>query len=153
MSGGIVAVTSLALEARIARGAGVSVICSQGSRLAAALESILQQTEVTLEVIVVDDHSTDRTGTIADAAAAADPRVQVIHQPPLPPGWLGKQSAMHQAAGRASGRVRSTRALRHRQTVQSPKILRDGFASMLRSRLQKPSCTTTPCMRLGTCLA
>ena len=71
--------------------------------LAATLESILQQTDVTLEVIVVDDHSTDRTGIIADAAARADPRVQVIHHPPLPPGWLGKQSAMHQAAAGASG--------------------------------------------------
>jgi glycosyltransferase involved in cell wall biosynthesis len=71
--------------------------------LAAALESILQQTDVTLEVIVVDDHSTDRTGMIAAAAARADPRVQVIHQPLLPPGWLGKSNAMHQAAARASG--------------------------------------------------
>jgi hopanoid-associated phosphorylase len=39
MSGGIVAVTSLAMEARIAGGPGVSVICSQGERLAAALEA------------------------------------------------------------------------------------------------------------------
>jgi adenosylhomocysteine nucleosidase len=39
MSGGIVAVTCLALEARIAVGPGVSVVCSQGERLAAALES------------------------------------------------------------------------------------------------------------------
>jgi adenosylhomocysteine nucleosidase len=39
MSGGIVAVTCLALEARIAVGPGVSVICSQGERLAGALES------------------------------------------------------------------------------------------------------------------
>jgi adenosylhomocysteine nucleosidase len=39
MSGGIVAVTSLALEARIALGPGVSVICSPGSHLAAALEA------------------------------------------------------------------------------------------------------------------
>src|SRR5713226_6721270 len=71
--------------------------------VAAALESILLQTDVTLEVIVVDDHSTDRTGMIAEAAARADPRVQVIHHPPLPPGWLGKSNAMHQAAARASG--------------------------------------------------
>jgi len=39
MSGGIVAVTSLALEARIAVGPDVSVVCSQGERLAAVLES------------------------------------------------------------------------------------------------------------------
>lgn len=42
MSGGIVAVTSLALEARIALGPGVSVICSQGERLAAALNSAVE---------------------------------------------------------------------------------------------------------------
>ena len=42
MSGGIVAVTSLALEARIALGRGVSVICNQGVHLAAALESAVQ---------------------------------------------------------------------------------------------------------------
>jgi adenosylhomocysteine nucleosidase len=39
---GIVAVTSLALEARIALGSGVSVICSQGSQLAAALKSAIE---------------------------------------------------------------------------------------------------------------
>src|SRR5690242_7405975 len=43
MSGGIVAVTSLALEARIAVGPGVSVICSQGSHLAAHLESAVKR--------------------------------------------------------------------------------------------------------------
>jgi len=43
MSGGIVAVTSLALEARIAVGPGVSVICSQGERLAAALELAVER--------------------------------------------------------------------------------------------------------------
>jgi adenosylhomocysteine nucleosidase len=43
MSGGIVAVTSLALEARIALGPGVSVICSQGERLAAALKSAVER--------------------------------------------------------------------------------------------------------------
>jgi hopanoid-associated phosphorylase len=43
MSGGIVAVTSLALEARIALGSGVSVICSQGPRLPADLDSALRR--------------------------------------------------------------------------------------------------------------
>src|SRR5262245_30327788 len=38
-TGNVVAVTSLALEARIALGAGVSVICNQGPQLVAALEA------------------------------------------------------------------------------------------------------------------
>jgi adenosylhomocysteine nucleosidase len=42
MTGGVVAVTSLALEARIALGRGVSVICTQGSQLAAALKSAIE---------------------------------------------------------------------------------------------------------------
>jgi hopanoid-associated phosphorylase len=41
MPGGVVAVTSLALEARIALGPGVSVVCTQGSRLAAVLSSAI----------------------------------------------------------------------------------------------------------------
>jgi adenosylhomocysteine nucleosidase len=39
MSGGIAAVSSLVMEARVAAGAGVFAVCSQGQRLAAALES------------------------------------------------------------------------------------------------------------------
>ncbi|MGM9869694.1 MAG: glycosyltransferase family 2 protein [Sodaliphilus sp.] len=45
------------------------------------LESIAAQTYTHLEVIVVDDGSTDASGAIADEWAARDPRVRVIHQP------------------------------------------------------------------------
>ena len=38
---GVVAVTCLALEARIALGPGVSVICNQGSHLVAAVEAAI----------------------------------------------------------------------------------------------------------------
>lgn len=71
--------------------------------LAAALRSILAQEGVDLEVTVVNDHSTDQTGAIADAIARTDPRVRVIHDPPLPPGWLGKCNAMQQGAAGATG--------------------------------------------------
>ena len=48
--------------------------------LAACLSSVLEQSHRDLEVIVVDDGSTDRSGEIADRFAAADSRVRVVHQ-------------------------------------------------------------------------
>jgi glycosyltransferase involved in cell wall biosynthesis len=73
--------------------------------LAPALESVLAQQDVELEVIVVNDHSTDRTGAMARSLADADWRVKVIHDPELPPGWLGKCNAMQKAASVAVGDV------------------------------------------------
>lgn len=57
--------------------------------IAASLQSILDQQHVDLEIIVVNDHSSDQTGDIAEAVARSDPRVRVFHNPPLAEGWLG----------------------------------------------------------------
>jgi glycosyltransferase involved in cell wall biosynthesis len=73
--------------------------------LARAIDSVLAQAGVEMEVFVINDHSSDRTGAIADERAGCDARLSVIHNPDLPAGWLGKTSAMHQAAMRASGEV------------------------------------------------
>jgi glycosyltransferase involved in cell wall biosynthesis len=51
------------------------------SYVGASLESALTQTIRDLEVIVVDDGSTDETGTIVAAFAARDDRVRVVSQP------------------------------------------------------------------------
>ena len=71
--------------------------------IAASLCSVLNQEGVELEVIVVNDHSTDRTGEIIDAIGRFDPKVTVYHNPPLTQGWLGKCNAMQYGAGKATG--------------------------------------------------
>ena len=59
----------------------------------AAVESVLASEGVTLEVVVMDDASTDETGAIVAELAALDPRVRLERAPALPPGWNGKQHA------------------------------------------------------------
>ena len=67
------------------------------------LRSILLTAYPNIEVIVVDDHSHDGTGDIAQRIAATDARVQVINNPDLPDGWFGKQWACHNGARAAIG--------------------------------------------------
>lgn len=59
----------------------------------AAVESVLANTDVILEVIVLDDHSTDTTAAIVRSLMADEQRVRLVAAPPLPDGWNGKQHA------------------------------------------------------------
>ena len=86
----------------------VSVIVparNEAHNIAACIRSILSTTYPSMEVFVVDDHSTDGTGDIARRVAADDPRLTVIGAPPLPDGWFGKQWACHSAVQRARGEL------------------------------------------------
>lgn len=69
--------------------------------LAATLIATLRSERVDLEVVVLDDHSTDRTAEIVREFAALDRRVRLEQAPPLPAGWCGKQHACHVLASRA----------------------------------------------------
>lgn len=63
------------------------------SSIGPAVASALASRGVEVEVLVLDDHSTDATASVVSAIAARDPRVRLIAGPELPPGWCGKQHA------------------------------------------------------------
>lgn len=56
-----------------------------------------------LELIVLDDGSSDGTAQIAIQAASGDPRLRLVSGASLPAGWTGKNWACQQLAGEATG--------------------------------------------------
>ena len=70
-----------------------------------AMQSVLGQKAVELQVIVINDHSTDRTGAILKRLAEEDSRITLVENPPLQPGWLGKPNAMNHGLAFASNEL------------------------------------------------
>ncbi|HXG58006.1 MAG TPA: glycosyltransferase family 2 protein [Thermoanaerobaculia bacterium] len=86
----------------------VSVIIparNEERRIELTVRAFLAQRYRNLELIVVNDRSTDATGEILRRNAAADPRLIVLHGEEPPPGWLGKPWALHQGSLRARGEL------------------------------------------------
>ena len=71
--------------------------------LADCLDSVRAQNYPHLEILIVDDRSTDATAAIARRIAEDDPRVRVVTIRDLPPGWTGKNHALHVASAEALG--------------------------------------------------
>src|SRR5450432_4075212 len=72
-------------------------------KLPAALATLAALDYPDLEIIGVDDRSTDATGRIMDEFAASDRRFRAIHVKELPAGWLGKPHALQKAYEASSG--------------------------------------------------
>lgn len=73
------------------------------ARIEQTVRRLLAQRGVELELIVVDDRSTDRTGEILRQLAKEDSRLKVLRVDALPEGWLGKCHACHVGAMKAKG--------------------------------------------------
>jgi glycosyltransferase involved in cell wall biosynthesis len=73
---------------------------NEEASLAACLESLVTQTGIPFEIIVVDDDSTDRTAKIASSFSG----VHVIVAGPLPENWTGKNNTMSAGSKVANGK-------------------------------------------------
>lgn len=79
---------------------------NEAGRIADCVRSLLALRGVPdLEVLVLDDSSTDGTADVVLAAAAGDERLRVLAGEPLPPGSYGKPHACAQLAAAARGSV------------------------------------------------
>ncbi len=77
-------------------GLSVSVIIparNEADNIGACIDAARASAGCAVEIIVVDDHSTDATPAILAGRAAADCRVRGVTPPELPPGWSGKPHA------------------------------------------------------------
>jgi glycosyltransferase involved in cell wall biosynthesis len=72
-------------------------------KLPAALATLAALDYPRLEIIAVDDRSTDATGRILDEFASQDARFHAVHVDQLPPGWLGKPHALEKAYQASGG--------------------------------------------------
>jgi hypothetical protein len=77
--------------------------CNEEDTLEAALTTLLASDYPKMEIVLVNDRSTDATGAIIERMANADSRILPIHIDELPEGWLGKLHAMHRGTQQATG--------------------------------------------------
>jgi chlorobactene glucosyltransferase len=78
---------------------------NEAHNIARCVTSILATTYPRIELIVVDDNSTDATADVALRAAGGDPRARIVPNSALPEGWFGKQWACTTGANAASGEI------------------------------------------------
>ena len=73
-----------------------------------------------LQVVAIDDHSTDATGSILREIAGEDARLRVMVPDPLPSGWFGKQWACRAGVSASAGEIIG---FMDADTSQSPELV------------------------------
>ena len=76
---------------------------NEGKNIKRCLRSLIRQDYPNLEIIVLDDNSTDNTSGVVKEFAAKTGKIRLILGEPLIGGWLGKSFACHQLSKAARG--------------------------------------------------
>jgi glycosyltransferase involved in cell wall biosynthesis len=81
----------------------VIATCNDADTIEEAVDTLLHQDYPDLEIVVVNDRSSDGTGRIIERIAREDSRVRTVYIQHLPSGWLGKVHALHVGTQESSG--------------------------------------------------
>lgn len=100
------------------------------------LNSMIKQDYPNLEILVLDDNSTDATGQIVQEFAKKDSRVRLIKGAPLPEGWKGKCFACHQLSKIAKGEYF---VFTDADTLHFPSSISGSLAALIKNKLDVTS--------------
>jgi glycosyltransferase involved in cell wall biosynthesis len=78
---------------------------NEAKGIEAAVTSLVRLDYPALQIIIVNDRSTDETGAILKRLARQHPRLTIVEITELPDGWLGKNYALFVGAAQASGEL------------------------------------------------
>jgi len=118
------------IDARPESGRLVSVVIparNESSTIATAVGSILATTYHPIELIVVDDRSTDDTAAIVERFS--DPRLRLVRGDKLPQGWYGKPWACFQGYRASKGEIL---LFTDADTRHAPELLARAVGALLR---------------------
>lgn len=113
-----------------------------------ALQSVLQQDYENLEVVVINDRSTDSTGAILAQMSGRYPQLKLREITTLPKGWLGKNHALYFGARQAKGQLL---LFTDADVVMKPDAISKAVNYLLKQRLDHLTCLpeqTTPSLPL-----
>jgi chlorobactene glucosyltransferase len=104
---------------------------NEAGTIETVVRSILGSVYRPVELLVVDDRSTDATAATVERLAAADARVRLVRGAPLPDGWYGKPWACAQGARAAAGHLL---LFTDADTRHAPELLGRAVAALHRER-------------------
>lgn len=104
---------------------------NESETIATVVRSVLATTYHPIELIVVDDRSTDDTAAQVERLAADDARVRLIRGAELPPDWYGKPWACQQGYRAARGDVL---LFLDADTRHDPALFGHGVGALVRER-------------------
>ena len=96
------------------------------------LRSLSKQDYHNIEILVLDDNSSDGTGRVIEEISKKDTRIRLIRGLPLDRGWKGKSYACHQLSGEAAGEYY---VFTDADTLHFPNSISSSLGALISTRL------------------